>query len=186
MDDGEQPMLETERLILRPFAMSDAKRVQELAGEREIAATTLRIPHPYEDGMAEEWIGTHAEGWREGCAAVFAIVSAENRSLMGAIVLTIDRQHARAELGYWIGKPYWSQGYGTEAAREMLRFGFEDLKLNRVQSTVFPSNPASGKILIKVGMTLEGTLRNYVKKWGRSQDLEMYSILASEYRERIR
>lgn len=180
----EQPILETERLILRPFTLADAGDVQTLAGDRDIAATTLRIPHPYEDGMAEEWIGTHVEIWRQDGGASFAITLREPRVLAGGIVVRTEREHERGEIGYWIGKPYWNRGYATEAVREMLRFAFEDLRLNRVQATFLPKNPASGKILIKSGFTREGCLRQYVKKWGRFEDLEMYSILAAEYRQR--
>jgi RimJ/RimL family protein N-acetyltransferase len=184
MTPAEQPTLATERLILRPFALSDAGRVQELAGEQEIAATTLRIPHPYEDGMAEEWIGTLGGNWLEGREATFAVTRREDGSLTGSISLVLQRDHERAEVGYWIGKPYWSRGYATEAVGEILRFAFEDLGLHRVQATFLPTNPASGKVLIKAGLTREGRLRQYVKKGGRFEDLELYSLLAGEYRER--
>jgi RimJ/RimL family protein N-acetyltransferase len=66
----------------------------------------------------------------------------------------------------------------------MLRFAFEELELNRVQATFLPGNPASGKVLIKAGLAREGRLRQYVKKWGKLEDLELYSILAEEYRAR--
>jgi RimJ/RimL family protein N-acetyltransferase len=184
MTTSEQPTLETERLILRPFVLSDAGRVQELAGDEDIAATTLRIPHPYEDGMAEEWIGTLAGLWQEDQAATFAITLREDGALAGAIRLDLERDHERAELGYWIGKPFWNRGYATEAVREILRFAFEDLELHRVQATFLPANPASGKVLIKAGLTREGRLRHYVKKWGKFEDLELYSLLAGEYRAR--
>ena len=67
-----QPTLETERLILRPFRLDDAKRVQLLAGRREIASTTLNVPHPYEDGMAEQWISTHESVFQAGRGVPFS------------------------------------------------------------------------------------------------------------------
>ena len=179
-----QPTLDTDRLILRPFVASDAGRVQKLAGDREIALTTLRIPHPYEDGMAEAWIAAKPDQWTDGLGAVFAVVSKEDRSLVGSIGLDVVPGHRRGELGYWIGKPYWGCGYATEAAREMLRFGFEQLDLRRIQATVFPGNPASAKILTKIGMQREGRLRHYVEKWGEPRDLEIYSILAGDHHDR--
>jgi RimJ/RimL family protein N-acetyltransferase len=181
-----QPELVTERLLLRPFTLADAPTVKKLAGDKAVAAMTLNIPHPYEDGMAEEWIGTHRQSFQEGKEAVFAITLKEitlkeNDALIGAIGLTITQEHERAEMGYWIGKPYWGNGYCTEAARESLKFAFEQVKLARIQATHFIHNPASGRVMEKIGMTREGCLRQYVKKWGDSIDIKMYAILRTEY-----
>ena len=109
----KQPILKTERLILRPLEISDAARVQLLAGIREIADTTLNIPHPYEDGMAEQWIGTHKPGFEKGEQATFAVVLRESDQLIGAIGLMFNKRFNRVELGYWIAKDHWNQGYGT-------------------------------------------------------------------------
>jgi len=109
------PTISTDRLILRPFSLSDAARVRELAGEREVAEMTANIPHPYEEGMAEEWISNHADSLKNGMGVTLAIVLQPEGSLIGAIGLTLNKAHHFAELGYWIGKPYWNQGYCTEA-----------------------------------------------------------------------
>ena len=178
---AEQPELTTERLLLRPFALADAPIVQQLAGDEAIASTTGTIPHPYEDGMAEEWIGTHPKAFEEGEGVVFAITLCEDKTLIGAIGLTIERDHERAELGYWIGKPYWGNGYCTEAARAVVQFGFEDLELNRIYATHFARNPASGRVMAKTGMTREGCRRQHFQKWGVLEDLITYAILRSEF-----
>jgi len=180
------PTLHTERLILRPFVLSDAPEVQRLAGEREIAATTINIPHPYEDGVAEEWINKHAERFEKGEIADFAICDRENGHLIGATALFLSLSNERAELGYWVGKPYWGKGYCTEAAREMLRFGFEELDLNRIFAHYMGNNPASGRIMEKLGMKYEGCMRQHVKKWGELLDMIFYSIIKSEYRATLR
>ena len=176
----EQPSLQTERLLLRPFVLADAADVQRLAGEREIAAFTTNIPHPYEDGVAEQWIGTHQEAFEQGRAAHWAIVLRDRGLLIGAIGLSIQREHARAEMGYWIGRPYWGRGYCTEAARAVLRYGFTVLGLNRIYAAHMRSNPASGRVMQKIGMRYEGRLRQHVLKWGVFEDLEVYSILKGE------
>lgn len=181
---GQQPELISERLLLRPFNLADAPIVQKMAGDKAIASMTLNIPHPYEDGMAEEWIGTHRQSFEAGKEAVFAITLQEDDALIGAIGLTINQEHERAEMGYWIGKPYWGNGYCTEAAREVVKFGFTELALTRIQATHFAQNPASGRVMQKIGMTYEGCLRQYVKKWDNFIDLKMYSILKAEYAER--
>ena len=175
------PTLETERLILRPFVLSDAPEVQRLAGERDIASTTLNIPHPYEDGTAELWIGTHEASFEAGRIVTFAIVDRGTNALLGAIGLTINAEHDRAEMGYWLGKPYWGNGYCTEAAAAVLRFAFEELGLNRVYACHLTRNPASGRVMQKIGMRHEGRLRQHVKKWGQGEDLETYGVLREEY-----
>ena len=176
-----QPVLQTQRLILRPFVLEDAPQVQRLAGEREIAATTLAIPHPYADGMAEEWISTHQEQFSKGEAAIFAIVLSASDELLGAIGLGIWKEHARGEIGYWIGKPYWNNGFCTEAAREVMRFGFEELGLSSIFACHFRGNEASGRVMQKLGMVKEGTLRQHVIKWGVAEDLVFYDILRREF-----
>ena len=175
-----RPTLETERLVLRPFEPGDASRVQLLAGEREIAATTVRIPHPYEDGMAEDWIATHQDDFEKGVSVNFAITLKDTSELVGAIGLMLNRDHENAEMGYWIGKPYWNHGYCTEAARAVLHYAFAELRLNRVFAHHFSRNTASGRVMQKLGMRHEGRRRQHVKKWGQFIDSEMYGILRNE------
>jgi len=175
-----QPTLVTERLSLRPFDVADAPAVQELAGDRSVARYTLTIPHPYPEGAAEEWIGTHAAAWAEGRSISFAIELRSDRRLVGAIGLSIDRENRLAEMGYWVGAPYRGNGYATEAARELVRFAFDTIELNRVMARHFGSNDASGRVMLKIGMKLEGTLRQQLCKWGEMEDIVVYGILASD------
>jgi ribosomal-protein-alanine N-acetyltransferase len=177
----EQPRLQTQRLILRPFNPSDAAIVQRLAGEKGIADTTLNIPHPYPDGAAEAWISSHARRYADGESAIFALVERARGILIGAIGLEISVGHGSAELGYWIGRPYWNHGYCTEAAGTVLRFAFDDLGLNRVQARHFTRNPASGRVMQKIGMSHEGHLRQAVMKWGKFEDLELFAILKEDF-----
>jgi RimJ/RimL family protein N-acetyltransferase len=177
----QQPTLKTARLILRPFDLGDAAAVQRLAGDRAIADTTLLIPHPYQDGMAEEWISAHGPKFEAGEMAVFAVVLRETGELVGAVGLGINRRFDRAEMGYWVGKPYWRRGYCTEAAKAGMGFGFANYNLHRVFATHFVRNPASGRVMQKLGMTYEGTLRQHAKRWERFEDLKVYGVLRSEW-----
>ncbi len=88
-----------------------------------------------------------------------------------------------AELGYWIGRFYWGQGYCTEAARQVLRYGFEDLKLNKICARHMQTNPASGRVMQKIGMRQEGCLRQHYNRWGEVVDYPIYGILHAEYHE---
>ena len=176
-----QPTLTTARLVLRPFAPSDAADVQRLAGARSVADTTLTIPHPYLDGMAEEWIARHAPGFEAGTLAVFAITLRPSRGLIGAVGLIIERSADRAELGYWIGSGSWNLGYGTEAGRALIDYGFESLDLNKICAHHFKRNPASGRVLQKLGMQLEGERAQHVKKWDRYEDVVLYGLVRSAW-----
>jgi len=178
----QQPTFETERLLLRPFTLADAADVQRLAGDRAIAANIGgNFPHPYEDGMAEEWISGHQEQYENGNAIQFAVVLRSDNSLIGTIALTVSQDAARAELGYWMGKDYWGQGYCTEAARPVVKYGFEVLELNRIHACHFGGNPASGRVMQKTGMKYEGCRRQHFCKWGEFEDCVDYAILRSEY-----
>ena len=177
----KQPTIETERLVLRPFAMEDAADVQRLAGDPAIADTTLNIPHPYPDGAAESWINTHQERWQSGLGVICAITLRSTGELVGAIsVLGISQQNSHGEMGYWIGKPYWGNGYCTEAARALIRFSFETMGLHRVFAHHLARNPASGRVMAKAGMRYEGTLREHTRKTDIFEDLPVYGILAGE------
>ncbi len=178
----ERPILKTQRLILRPFVDSDGPRVQQLANDHDIASTMLNLPHPYEDGVAEKWINTHQENFDNGKGMPFAIVIHEKNELIGSISLTVNPQHEKAELGYWIAKPYWNCGYCTEAARAVLAYGFDILKLNRICAHHFGRNPASGRVMQKIGMHHEGSLRQDIKKWEKFEDIEIYGILRNDPR----
>jgi RimJ/RimL family protein N-acetyltransferase len=177
----QQPALYSNRLALRPFELADSADVQRLAGDRAIADTTVLIPHPYEDGMAEQWILSHQGKIEAGEMAIFATILQESETLIGAIGLEIVSRFQRAELGYWIGKPYWGNGYCTEAGRLVLEYGFSTLNLNRIHAHHFKRNPASGRVLQKLGMTHEGYARQHVKKWDVFEDIELYGMLKEEW-----
>ena len=176
-----QPILETTRLILRPFKLSDAKQVQKLAGDKQIASPTQNIPHPYEDGMADTWINKHPETYNEGKGVAYAITLTETGELVGAISLMGMVKNHQAELGYWVGVPYWNNGYCTEAGEALLKFGFNKLGLNRVHACYLSRNPASGRVLEKLGMQYEGTRQQHILKWDVYEDLAMMGVLKHEW-----
>jgi RimJ/RimL family protein N-acetyltransferase len=166
---------------MRPFEPSDAADVQRLAGDRAIADTTLSIPHPYEDGMAEQWISSQQMLLHVGELANFAVTLRSTAELIGAIGLVINRRFDRAELGYWIGCPYWNRGYCTEAGHAVLQYGFSKLGLNRIHSSHFRRNPASGRVMEKLGMMREGLRRQHVKKWDTYEDIVEYGLVRQDW-----
>ncbi|MFA6133076.1 MAG: GNAT family N-acetyltransferase [Phycisphaerae bacterium] len=180
---GAIPTLRTPRLVLRPFTLADAPTVQRLAGAREISDTMLSIPHPYEDGVAEGWIAGHQAAFDAKRELTLAITLAGGGQLVGSIgLMGFGADHKRGELGYWVGKEYWGNGYCSEAAREVVRYGFVQLGLGRVFAHHLTRNPASGRVMQKIGMKHEGTLRQHVVIRNRFEDLECYGILREEFR----
>lgn len=174
------PTLTGEDLILAPFSQSDAPLVQEYAGDPDVASTTQNIPHPYSDGVAEKWIALHLTWYLENRNVALSIRTTSN-DLVGAINLSLKPDDKLAELGYWVAQKFWGQGYCTRAARRMIQFGFENLSLNKIYARHLDSNPASGRVMEKVGMTREGIQRQHTIKNGVIQDIHEFSILRSEF-----
>jgi len=174
--------LTTARLLLRSIASDDVPAITRLAAAREIAATTLRIPHPYRDEDAQTFLTAAEEEYAAGRSISFAAVLLSTGEVCGAIGLHKAEVHNHAELGYWIGVPYWGNGYATEAARAVIAFGFEDLLLHRIFAQVFAGNISSQRVLEKLGMRHEGRFRQHVRKWDRFIDVENYALLADDFR----
>ena len=168
----EQPEIDTERLILRRFTLSDACVVKELAGNFNVAKTTLNVPHPYEEGMAEIWIGSHPEKWNAKTGAVFAITIRELNQLVGTVSL-MDIEGVQAEIGYWIGEPYWGNGYCTEAVIALIQFALDKFGIKKFIAEHLESNSASGKVLIKAGMHLVDTVQK-IDRFGEKASIKIY------------
>src|SRR5262245_49231610 len=115
-----RPTLNTPRLTLRPFAEADINDIVRLAGDHDIASTTLLIPHPYLPEHARSWIDGQQAAFDAGKDVHFAICTREPASFLGAIGMVFHPAHDRGEIGYWIGKPFWGRGYATEAAAAIL------------------------------------------------------------------
>src|SRR5579859_2411167 len=143
------PVLETNRLQLRPFVSSDAATVQTLAGAPEVAATTLNIPHPYPEGAAETWINGLAERANGGHSFAWAIIQRNDEELIGAISIGLNSRHQRGEIGYWLGVPFWNHGYMTEAAKTVVTHAHRDLGLHRVEAMILPRNRGSSRVAEK-------------------------------------
>jgi len=174
------PNLATSRLVLDGFTFEDSDRVELLAGHEAVARTTLNIPHPYPPGSARLWIATHALAYLKGEGVTFAVRLAQG-PLIGCVGLGITRNDERGELGYWVGVDYWNQGFMTEAAGACLQFGFEALDLQKITSRHYVSNPASGRVMEKLGMKKEGFLRHHIRKGEVFHDVVEYGILKEEW-----
>lgn len=180
--DGPQPHLLAGRLVLRPFTLADAPVVEPLIDDPEVAAGTLRIPHPYPPGAAAGWIAEHADKWAAARLATWAITLAADGAILGAMSLRFTLAHRRAELGYWVARAEWGRGYATEAARATIAWGFDVAGLHRIDAHHYVENPASGAVLRKAGMRHEGLRRGAVFRDDVPRDLEEYAILRTDPR----
>lgn len=175
------PVLQTNRLTLNQLLLSDTAKVVDLAGNEKIARMTLNIPHPYTEQDAEGWILASHDHFAAGTQYTFAIRKTESTELIGAIGLILTPKHQRAAAGYWMGEPFWNRGYTTEAVAAIIRFGFTELHLNKIDATHLLDNPASGKVMIKNGMVLEGELQEHYKKGEAYHSVKQYRILKREW-----
>ena len=154
------PVLETERLVLRAPRLEDAERIAMLANERRIAENTARIPHPYVLADATAFLVTVNRSKHE---MAFLITLADGTPI-GACGLELRDGHAASvgtgnaapELGYWLGLPYWGQGFATEAVRALIDHAFEDLELDALQAGARVTNPGSRRVLEKCGFQWTG------------------------------
>ena len=146
-------ILKTDRLLLRTPIQADASRIASLAGDFEVASMTGTIPHPYSEEMAASWIGGLHKG-EEGVAFAIDLGS----ELIGCIgYRALAPTHA--EMGYWIGRPYWGQGYATEAARAMIGLIFAREEYDYLTAGHFADNPASARVISKLGFEASGEIR---------------------------
>ncbi len=175
------PTLSTKRLCLK---IPDKKYIKEmtiLANDKEVSKNLSSLPYPYNEEDAKKWIESAMKKFEDKMLMSFVITDKQEGYYMGNIDLIFSHDHNHATLGYWLGKPYWGKGYMSEAVRELIRYGFEVLKLHRIASHHFHTNPASGRVMQKAGMTPEGIRREHFKKAEVYLDIHDWGILREEF-----
>ena len=149
-------VLHTPRLTLRPFANDDVGDLVRLLNDREVARFLAMVPHPYRTDDARDWI----ERTRTTDNPWPALAIEAGGSLIGSIGLKRPEDPASpesgAELGYWLGRPYWGNGYATEAVAQVVGYAFSVMDLAQLWASVSMSNPASRHVLEKVGLRFVG------------------------------
>lgn len=177
---GPIPRIKTERLLLRPFCLYDVKSYYSLATDPEVLQGT-DMPHELEEAAAREWIVGHPEYWQRRKELFLLITSFETREILGSVSLFTHERHNKAELGYWIARKVWGQGYATEATEVVVKFAFETMKLHRMEANHLVKNLSSGRVIEKLGFQYEGLLRGAYLKDGSYEDLKYYGLLEAEY-----
>lgn len=147
------PILYTPRLILRKIDIDDIPSLVKYGNNKKIADNVFSIPFPYQEPDAVFRIKYVNDGFKNKSRYVFSIILKETSEFIGEISLHMDKDIA--QLGYWIGEPFWNKGIATEATGTVLKFGFEKLNLSRIFATCYEENEGSLKVLIKNGMVQE-------------------------------
>lgn len=135
--------IKTRRLVLRPLHDDDAPQMARLAGDWDVARMTARIPFPYTEALAREWIETLAP-------EEFVRAVTHRGTLIGAVGYVASSEES-AEIGYWIGRPWWGRGFATEAAQALVRYCFSTAGFKRLSCCHFEDNPASERVILKLG-----------------------------------
>lgn len=177
------PVLETPRLRLRELVMADAPAVFDLFANPEVTRYYDFEAFTSQE-QAADLIARQRSRFRTGEGLRWGLTQKEADRVIGTVGLYLDRTNAQGRLGYDLARPYWRRGLMSEALHIVLRYAFLSVGVNRLQALVMPSNEASAGLLLKLGFTDEGTLREYQFIKGRYQDLRCFSLLRREYRQR--
>ena len=158
--------MRTNRLTLRQLQHNDAERIALLGGDWDVASMTGRIPYPYSAEAAQHWLTGVAIG-----EVVRGIWHANE--LIGLCGYS-PQADGSAELGYWIGKPYWGQGYATEASRALMNYGFRKGRIKRFTCCHFIDNPASARVAAKLGFRSLGPCTGWCEARQKDQPTLKY------------
>lgn len=172
----------TERLFIREYKKSDTDSFLRVIRQPEIYATTYGIPQNYSRLRAEWWLRTVRANAKENIAYEFGVFLRDTNRYIGNVgLINVSFEHNRADISYYIDKDYMNKGYATEASKAMLEYGFGRYGFHKIQGVCMSCNPASRRVMEKLGMKFEGTLREDLLKDGIYYDIDRLSILKSEY-----
>ena len=168
-----------DQVHLSKFRSSDKDALVKHLNDRDIYDRTLRIPLPYSEKDADEWLALVAKITRQqGQPVHFAIRSADDALIGGCGFdgFQVGKSH-RAEVGYWLAKPFWGRGIMTSVVQRLCQHGFEEFGLVKITAQVFTHNPASARVLEKCGFQQEGLLRKHFLKDGKLIDARLFALL---------
>jgi [ribosomal protein S5]-alanine N-acetyltransferase len=175
------PTIETERLLLRKITLNDASDMFEYASNPEVSEYTMWSTHTsIED--TKYFLKSLTKMYKRKELVDWGIVHKAEKKFIGTCgFVEWSMTHSRAEIGYALSARYWREGYMSEAANAIIEFGFREMLLNRIVGRCEVNNIASARVMEKVGMQLEGILRQQLFVKGRYWDLKIYSILREEF-----
>ena len=178
---GDLPVLETERLILRKVTTEDMEDMHLYGSDEEIVSC-CKVSNYYRCSDTKAFIDFVLNKYENKQVSPWGIEYKENGKFIGTIdFVWWQPNHKIAEIGYVISKEYWGKGLTTEVAKEIIKFGFEEMDLVRIQARCDIENIGSARVMEKAGMSFEGIIRKGICVKGKHPDLKMYSILKEEF-----
>ncbi|MEE9431259.1 MAG: GNAT family N-acetyltransferase [Melioribacteraceae bacterium] len=175
------PKLETERLFLRKLEYADKRDIFEYAN---IPESSKYLPWDVHESEMDtlDFLNITYDRYNNDKAASWGIELKSSRKIIGtAGFATLDKENFSGEIGYVISKDFWDKGYATEAGNAILKFGFEQMQLNRIEARCHIDNKGSARVLEKLGMSFAGILRKEILMNEEFADIKIYSILSDEY-----
>jgi RimJ/RimL family protein N-acetyltransferase len=167
------------QIHLSEFLPSDKDALVLYLNDRDIYDRTLRIPFPYSDADADDWMALVVKSTQQQGRPVQWAIRTGDDALVGGCGFDdfqVGKSH-RAEVGYWLAKPYWRQGIMTAVVSRLCRHAFEEFGLAKITAHVFPHNLASARVLAKCGFQEEGFLRKHFLKEGKLLDGRLFALL---------
>ena len=175
------PSLITQRLIVRPARLGDAQDLFDYSKDPEVARHVLWEAHKSVH-QTRQYVRFLLRQYRMCAPSSFVIELRQTGKVIGTIgYMWVQPENRSAEVGYSLSRAYWNQGLMSEALAAVVEFGFDALRLNRIEAQHESDNPASGRVMAHVGMRHEGHLRQRLFNKGRFVDVELYAVLKAEF-----
>ena len=175
--------LQTDRLVLRRHRRDDAPAIAAALADWEVARWLARLPIPYTLPDAVSWIRTTTRNWNQATDYQFVVAEADDDRLVGHMGVRIEPGGAEGEFGYWFDRRAWGRGYASEAGREILRFAFDELGLQRVMAVVLPDNERSARVVRKLGLLPDGHRRQRFDPIDATVDAPVYAITRQRWQD---
>lgn len=177
-------LCQTKRLIIRHYEEADIPQILSVINKNGIYRTTYGIPRKSDEARIRWWIDYLSASEKHKIGYEYGMFLKHTGEYIGNIgIANINKLHNRGEITYFISPKYWNKGFATEGGRAILAFGFEDLKLKKVAGACMSINPASRRVMEKLGFIYEGTSRCELLKDRKYYDIDRLSILDNEYRK---
>lgn len=179
---SNMPTLKTERLIMRPMHANDAEDMFDYAQREDVTTYLLWSPHP-SVSYTRDYLKYIETRYDVGDFYDWAVIERSSGKMIGTCGFTrIDMPNNVGEIGYVLNPDFHGKGYGTEAAREALKFGFDVIGLHRIEAKFMEGNRASRRVMDKLGMTFEGFHKEAILVKGKYRTVGISAVLSEDYR----
>lgn len=178
--------IETERLVIRQFELSDCDDLFAMMADSEVINQTIALVQHTDRSQTQDLLQVIIQTYQEEFStwSIFAIADKATNRIMGYCgFYAYAPLFNRAEIGYALCRAYWGKGIVPEACKALVRYGFSVCGLNRIEATVYPENIGSMRVCEKLGLKYEGILRQHVNREGRYRDRLLLSLLKEEWLE---